>query len=61
MSVPKILIADPISTRGVEELSAGGAVEVLVKLGLPEAELIKLIPDFSGLVVRSETKVTAAV
>ena len=63
MSSPtlKVLVADPISQRGVEELAAGGAHEVTVKTGLPEAEIIKLIPDFSALVVRSQTKVTAAV
>ena len=63
MSSPtlKVLVADPISQRGVEELAAGGALEVTVKTGLPEAEIIKLIPDFSALVVRSQTKVTAAV
>ncbi len=52
------MIADPVSERGVEELSRDGALEVVSKIGLPAAELIKLIPDFHGLVVRSETKVT---
>ncbi len=57
----KILIADPISSRGVEELSRDGALEVRVQTGLAEPDLLKIIPEFSGLVVRSETKVTAAV
>jgi D-3-phosphoglycerate dehydrogenase len=61
MQVPKVLVADPVSQRGVEELSSGGALEVVVKTGLPEAEIIKIIPEFSALVVRSQTKVTAAV
>lgn len=61
MQVPKVLVADPVSQRGVEELSSGGALEVIVKTGLPEAEIIKIIPEFSALVVRSQTKVTAAV
>ena len=61
MKPPRILVADPISQRGMEELARDGALEVTAQLGLPEAELIKLIPEFSGLVVRSETKVTAAV
>ena len=61
MKSPRILVADPISSRGMEELARDGALEVTAQLGLPEAELIKLIPDFSGLVVRSETKVTAAI
>lgn len=61
MSLPKVLVADPVSQRGVEELAAGGTLDVVVKTGLKEPELIALIPDFSALVVRSQTKVTAAV
>jgi D-3-phosphoglycerate dehydrogenase len=61
MPLPKVLVADPVSQRGVEELAAGGALEVVVNTGLKEAELIALIPKFSALVVRSQTKVTAAV
>ena len=61
MQAPKVLIADPISQSGIDELSSGGSLEVVVEIGLPPAELIGIIPEFSGLVVRSETKVTAAV
>ena len=61
LSTPKVLVADPVSQSGVDELSSGGALEVVVKTGLPEAEIIKIIPEFSALVVRSQTKVTAAV
>ena len=59
--IPKVFVADPISSRGVEALAEGGVVEVVVKTGLKEDELIKIIPDFEGLVVRSQTKVTPAV
>nr|MDQ2660006.1 phosphoglycerate dehydrogenase [Verrucomicrobiota bacterium] len=58
---PKILIADPISARGIEELGKDDALNVSVQLGLSETELLKIIPEYSGLVVRSETKVTRAV
>jgi D-3-phosphoglycerate dehydrogenase len=61
MQIPKVLVADPVSQSGVDELAAGGTLEVVVNTGLPEAELIKIIPEFSALVVRSQTKVTAAV
>ncbi|MEI6278029.1 MAG: phosphoglycerate dehydrogenase [Verrucomicrobiae bacterium] len=61
MSFPKVLVADPVSQRGIDELAAGGVLEVVVKPGLKEPELIALIPEFSALVVRSQTKVTAAV
>jgi D-3-phosphoglycerate dehydrogenase len=60
-NVPKVFVADPVSTRGVEALAEGGVVEVVVKTGLKEEELIKIIPEFHGLVVRSQTKVTQAV
>ena len=60
-SVLKVLVADPISQRGIDELAAGGVLEVVVKTKLPEDELIKIIPEFSALVVRSETKVNAKV
>jgi D-3-phosphoglycerate dehydrogenase len=56
---PKVLIADAISKRGVDELSRDGAIEAVIKTTLSEKELVDLIPDFSALVVRSQTKVTA--
>src|SRR2546428_5296577 len=61
MTPPKVLIADPISPRGVEELSRDGALVVSVQTKLSEAKLVEIIPEFSALVVRSETKVTAKV
>lgn len=60
----KVLVADPVSARGVEEISqGGGALEVDVHSGktLSESELIARIPGYSALVVRSQTKVTAKV
>ncbi len=59
MTSPKVLIADSISQRGIEELSRDNALHVTVKTGLGEKELVNLIPQFSALVVRSQTKVTA--
>src|SRR5438046_1407254 len=58
---PKILIADAISQRGVDELARDGALEVMVKSGLSEGDLVDLIPQFNALVVRSQTKVTSDV
>jgi D-3-phosphoglycerate dehydrogenase len=57
----KVLVADPISERGISELSNGGGVEVVVKTGLKEDQLIEIIPQFAALVVRSQTKATAKV
>src|SRR3954470_21741343 len=61
MAIPKILVADSISQRGIDEMARDGALEVAVETGLSEAALIERIPDFSGIVVRSQTKVTASV
>ena len=61
MTPPKILIADSISQRGVDELSRDDALDVLIKTGLSEKELIEVIPTFSALIVRSQTRVTADV
>src|SRR6516165_1686309 len=59
MTPPKVLIADSISQRGVDELAREKALQVTVKTGLNERELVELIPPFNALVVRSQTKVTA--
>src|SRR5881392_3155385 len=61
MMPPKVLIADSISQRGVDGLTADGALDVTVRTGLNEAELIELVPDFSAIVVRSQTKITASI
>ena len=61
MNVPKVLVADSISQRGIDELASGGALEVSVQTGLPEADLVRIIPEFDAMVVRSQTKVTAPV
>jgi D-3-phosphoglycerate dehydrogenase len=61
MTAPKVLIADSISQRGIDELSRESALDITIKLGLSETDLIEIIPEFSAIVVRSQTKVTADV
>src|ERR1700730_6667638 len=61
MTPPKVLVADSISERGVEELSRDGALDVSVQIKLAPAKLIEIVPEFAGLIVRSETKVTGDV
>jgi D-3-phosphoglycerate dehydrogenase len=58
MSIPKVLVADPISETGVAELAEGKLLHVDVLTGKTEAELLEIIGEYSGLVVRSQTKVT---
>jgi D-3-phosphoglycerate dehydrogenase / 2-oxoglutarate reductase len=65
----RVLVSDPISEKGIEALAAAPGISVDVKTGIsfdpktgkPTEEFLKLIPEYHGLVVRSETKVTAEV
>jgi len=59
MEIPKVLVADPVSESGVTALRGAGELDVTVKTGLKEDALIEIIPEFSALVVRSQTKATA--
>lgn len=54
----KILIADPMDPDALEKLQAVPGLDIVVKTGLDESELIKTVPGFQGMVVRSATKVT---
>ena len=45
---PKVLVADPISERGIAELADGGLLDVTVKTGLKEDELLEIIGEFDG-------------
>lgn len=57
--MPNVLVADKISSRGVDILRK--AADVDVNTGLHEDELIACIGEYDGLVVRSATQVTADV
>ena len=57
----KILIADPISKRGVELLRANKAFQVDENVGLKEDALCEIIGDYDALIVRSQTKVNKRV
>ena len=54
----KVLISDNISSKCVEILKEAG-LEVDIKTGLKPEELKAIIGEYSGLVIRSATKVTA--
>jgi D-3-phosphoglycerate dehydrogenase len=55
----RILIADPIAQEGIDFLSVHHEVDV--KTGLLPEDLRSVIGEYEGMVVRSETKVTADV
>jgi D-3-phosphoglycerate dehydrogenase len=55
----KVLITDDISEEGLEPLRKKAQVDI--KLGLKPEEIIAIIGDYDALMVRSQTKVTAAI
>ena len=55
----KVLVSDSINQAGIDILSQVAQVDI--KIGLPEAELVQIIPEYSALMVRSGTKVTQAI
>lgn len=57
----KVLVSDPISDMGIQQLYDAADVQVDKKTGLSEAELIAIIGDYDALLVRSQTKVTASI
>lgn len=61
MAQYRVLVSDPISDKGVEALQQAAGISVDVKTGLAPAELLSIIGDYHGLVVRSQTKVTPEV
>ncbi|KAI5923549.1 phosphoglycerate dehydrogenase [Camillea tinctor] len=59
LSRPRILVPEKVSPDGLALLTADFEVEF--RPGLTPEQLIEEIPAYHGLIVRSETKVTAAV
>jgi D-3-phosphoglycerate dehydrogenase len=54
----KVLVTDPISDLGLQQLNEADDVVVDKKTGLKEDELAAIIGDYDALLVRSQTKVT---
>ncbi|MCR4435404.1 MAG: phosphoglycerate dehydrogenase [Clostridiales bacterium] len=54
----KIIVTEKITEDGIKYLKDSG-FEVDVKLGLPREELLNIIEDYDGIIVRSATKVNA--
>lgn len=57
MDKKKVLVADPIAEKGIEELKATPELDVVVKLGISQEELLATASEYHGIVVRSETKI----
>jgi D-3-phosphoglycerate dehydrogenase len=59
--LPKVLVSDSLAPQGVEVLMKAQGLEVIERPGCSPAELLELIRDVDGLVIRSGTKVTSEV
>jgi D-3-phosphoglycerate dehydrogenase len=56
MAKMKVFVADSIAKEGIAEFGRFPELELVVKTGLPPAELAAALGDASGLVVRSATQ-----
>src|SRR5690625_543939 len=54
----KILISDPLSEEGIYPLREANNVEVVIDTDLTEEELLQVVDQYDGLLVRSQTHVT---
>lgn len=54
--MPKVLVSDSIDQAGIDILSQVAQVDI--KTGLPVEELIRIIPEYDALMIRSGTRVT---
>jgi D-3-phosphoglycerate dehydrogenase len=57
----KVLITDKLAKEGIDLLKSMPGVEPVVKTGIKEDELAEIIGGYDGLIIRSDTKVTAKV
>ena len=57
--MPKVLVCDAIAETGLDILRP--TLEVDVRLGLTEDELVAIAPDYDAMMVRSATKITRRV
>jgi D-3-phosphoglycerate dehydrogenase / 2-oxoglutarate reductase len=57
----KVLISDPLSSKGLELLAKAKNLKVEIITGLPPEELKKIIPEYDAIIIRSETKLKAGI
>ena len=57
----KVLICDPMDPDAFEELKSIPGLDVTLKTGMNEEEIVSIIPDYHAAVVRSATKITKPV
>jgi D-3-phosphoglycerate dehydrogenase len=54
--IKRVLVSDPLSKKGLEILERAKNLEYDLKIGLSPEELKIIIPEYDGIIVRSETK-----
>ena len=54
----KVLVSDKLHEHGVEILKNADNIEVDVKVGMSKEELMEVIGEYDGIVIRSATKLT---
>jgi D-3-phosphoglycerate dehydrogenase len=57
----KVLITDKLAQEGIDLLNSIDGVKAVVKTEISEDELARIIGEYDGLIVRSDTKVTTKV
>lgn len=57
----KVLICDPMDPDALEKLESIHGLDITVKTGMDEEELVRTIPEYHAAVVRSATKITKPV
>ena len=57
----RILVSDKLGAAALERLKEHADMSVDVKTGLSKEQLLEVIPEYDGLIVRSGTQVTADV
>ncbi len=57
----RVLITDKLAQEGINLVNAEEGAEAVIKTGISEDELASIIGDYDGLIIRSDTKVTAKV
>jgi len=57
----KVIVTDGMAPAGVEIFEKNDGIELEVKKGVDADELLKIIPEYDGIIIRSATKVTEQV
>ena len=57
----KVLVLDPVSEDGINELIEHPNYQVDINTGLTEDEIIQIVYDYHAVIVRSQTKITESI